>query len=240
MIALPFQPVIFRALLTICAVCAFFTGGYDRRVKDNIETLDYLQKLATSQGLSHMTLSYAAQKYEPPVSAPPAERLQSASVIFLPSVPGPLLHTLLLAPSTRALLYTPEQEHFGIVPLEAMVCGVPVLAVNSGGPMESVVDAGASPDGLSAPDGTGLLRHPSAPIWGIAIETLLDLSEEDRTRLAHEAKDRVEKMFSLEAMSEALENAMYETDKKGPVSSDEGLLQWGSTIGVSVSRSSLT
>ena len=36
------------------------------------------------------------------------------------------------------LLYTPAGEHFGIVPLEAMYCGTPVLAVNSGGPLETV------------------------------------------------------------------------------------------------------
>ncbi len=38
-----------------------------------------------------------------------------------------------------ALLYTPDREHFGIVPLEAMSIGLPVIAVNSGGPTESVL-----------------------------------------------------------------------------------------------------
>jgi alpha-1,3/alpha-1,6-mannosyltransferase len=37
-----------------------------------------------------------------------------------------------------AVLYTPENEHFGIVPCEAMYCNVPVLADNSGGPVESI------------------------------------------------------------------------------------------------------
>jgi hypothetical protein len=31
-------------------------------------------------------------------------------------------------------------EHFGIVPIEAMFCGLPVVAVNDGGPTETVVD----------------------------------------------------------------------------------------------------
>ncbi|CAN0499507.1 unnamed protein product, partial [Scytosiphon promiscuus] len=30
------------------------------------------------------------------------------------------------------VLYTPSHEHFGIVPVEAMCCGAPVVAVNSG------------------------------------------------------------------------------------------------------------
>ena len=37
-----------------------------------------------------------------------------------------------------AVLYTPSNEHFGIVPLEAMAAGRPVIACNSGGPRESV------------------------------------------------------------------------------------------------------
>ena len=36
------------------------------------------------------------------------------------------------------LLYTPMEEHFGIVPLEAMSVGTPVIAVDSGGPKETV------------------------------------------------------------------------------------------------------
>ena len=43
-----------------------------------------------------------------------------------------------LLTNTSILLYTPAGEHFGIVPLEAMYCGTPVLAVNSGGPLETI------------------------------------------------------------------------------------------------------
>lgn len=41
--------------------------------------------------------------------------------------------------ASTAVLYTPEGEHFGIVPLEAMACCRPVVAVASGGPLETVV-----------------------------------------------------------------------------------------------------
>uniref|UniRef100_A0A183GJX2 Glycos_transf_1 domain-containing protein n=1 Tax=Heligmosomoides polygyrus TaxID=6339 RepID=A0A183GJX2_HELPZ len=40
--------------------------------------------------------------------------------------------------NSRAVLYTPHNEHFGIVPVEAMYLGTPVIAVNSGGPKESI------------------------------------------------------------------------------------------------------
>ena len=38
------------------------------------------------------------------------------------------------------MLYTPPREHFGIVPLEAMLAKTPVLAINFGGPLETVVN----------------------------------------------------------------------------------------------------
>lgn len=41
---------------------------------------------------------------------------------------------------SHALLYTPTREHFGIVPCEAMALGTPVIACNSGGPLETVVN----------------------------------------------------------------------------------------------------
>jgi len=42
--------------------------------------------------------------------------------------------------TSTALLFTPPSEDWGIVPLEAMASGTPVLAVAASGPTESVVD----------------------------------------------------------------------------------------------------
>lgn len=58
--------------------------------------------------------------------------------MFLPSISSEEKADLLAR--CLCVLYTPEDEHFGIVPLEAMVAGKPVLACNSGGPVESIVD----------------------------------------------------------------------------------------------------
>lgn len=51
----------------------------------------------------------------------------------------------------RALIF-PGEEDFGIVPVEAMACGRPVIAYNAGGAKETVVDGK-----------TGILFEPQAP-----------------------------------------------------------------------------
>ena len=86
-------------------------GGYDGRLTENVDYHQELKQLAASLGLSdHVT--------------------------FLRS-PDDDMKTCLLR-QTDALLYTPDWEHFGIVPLEAMYCELPVVAVNSGGPLGTV------------------------------------------------------------------------------------------------------
>lgn len=61
----------------------------------------------------------------------------SDSVLFLPSINNHQKQVLLH--HSLCVLYTPNEEHFGIVPLEAMQYHKPVVACNSGGPKETVI-----------------------------------------------------------------------------------------------------
>ena len=117
---------------------------------------------------------------------------------------------LLTAPSTLALLYTPANEHFGIGPVEGMVCGLPVLACDSGGPTESVVDSPAA-------ERTGWLRRPDPQIWADALEEIVGMSADERTQLAARAKRRARERFGMEAMARDLDRALQETVNMGPV-----------------------
>lgn len=86
-------------------------GGYDRANRENIDYYDELNDLVKRLRLT-------------------------AHVTLLRSISGELKRQLIAR--ARAIIYTPDNEHFGIVPLEAMYARRPVIAVNSGGPRETI------------------------------------------------------------------------------------------------------
>lgn len=90
-----------------------FAGGFDERIRDDVEHLKELKREACTLGVQ-------------------------SDVSFLPCVSAEQKAKLLS--DCLCVLYTPENEHFGIVPLEAMAAGKPVLACKSGGPVESIID----------------------------------------------------------------------------------------------------
>jgi glycosyltransferase involved in cell wall biosynthesis len=68
-----------------------------------------------------------------------------------------------LCASAYCILYTPFNEDWGLVPLEAMAMGKPVIAVNRGGPLETVRHTE-----------TGFLVEPTASAFAAAMELLAD------------------------------------------------------------------
>jgi alpha-1,3/alpha-1,6-mannosyltransferase len=207
------------------------SGGYDPRLVDNVVTLVALQELAASLSLSHYTYSASAPAAHlggPKISSssPPP----NTQVLFVTNLSHSQKLHLLRSTSTKALLYTPENEHLGIVPLEAMACGLPVLACNRGGPVETVLDTGlpepATQDTNSAIlVGTGLLRQPDPDDWAEAMQALLSLSPPARQLMSTAGKKRVSEMFSLQAMSTRLEKALKEaTESKERIWQEEHFL----------------
>uniref|UniRef100_A0A0A9YLX1 Alpha-1,3/1,6-mannosyltransferase ALG2 n=1 Tax=Lygus hesperus TaxID=30085 RepID=A0A0A9YLX1_LYGHE len=90
----------------------YVVGGFDPRVDENVEYFDELNLLVESLGLEGKV-----QFFKSPSDAEKTNLLRQSD----------------------CLVYTPPNEHFGIVPLEAMYVGKPVVACNSGGPTETVV-----------------------------------------------------------------------------------------------------
>lgn len=140
-------------------------GGYDDRVTENVQHYTELKDLAEQIHLE-------------------------GCVTFLRSPSDSLKVSLLRA--SAGVLYTPSREHFGIVPVEAMYCSCPVIAVNSGGPLESVAD------GV-----TGFLCEPTAEAFSAAMERLVR-EPNLRRDMGQAGRTRVQDKFSLEAFSDQL------------------------------------
>ena len=141
-------------------------GGYDPDLPENVEHARELEELAARLGV--------------------ADRVTQRR-----SVSGDEKARLLAR--CACLLYTPENEHFGIVPLEAMHARTPVVAVDSGGPRESVVD------GV-----TGRLLAPDPQIWARAVADLLG-DAAGRRAMGERGRERVRELFSLDAFADRLE-----------------------------------
>nr|XP_009674773.1 PREDICTED: alpha-1,3/1,6-mannosyltransferase ALG2 [Struthio camelus australis] len=140
-------------------------GGYDKRVLENVEHYEELRSITTELSISDKVTFLRSFSDEQKIS------LLSNSV---------------------CVLYTPSEEHFGIVPLEAMYMRCPVIAVNSGGPLESILN-----------NVTGFLCDPLPTQFSEAMEKFVrDPLLKDTMGAAGRA--RVMEKFSSEAFSEQL------------------------------------
>ena len=180
-------------------------GGHDPRNAENIAYSTELSKLSSSLNLTHITLS-------PPFSTAPT---QSLDVLFLHNIPGWLKSHLL---STSILLvYSPTNEHFGIVPLEAQLHSTPVLATPTGGPLETIED-----------NLTGFLRP--AEQWTSVLESVL--LKGVNPKMGIRGRERVVAEFSKEAMAGRLEIECVDVvERTGGVGQGRWLLKWDLWVG---------
>lgn len=161
-------------------------GGYDPRNAENMSYHNELVALADSFGLLNATA-----KTVPTALAIP----DTIEVLFLLSVPNAFKETLLS--NAKLLVYTPKNEHFGIVPVEAMKYGVPVLASNTGGPLETIIEKE-----------TGWLRDVDKPErWtGIMEKVLGGLDEAKLKDMGKCGRKRVWCHFTRGSMSRDLDS----------------------------------
>ncbi|KAK9124737.1 hypothetical protein Sjap_014339 [Stephania japonica] len=126
----------------LAKVSLVIAGGFDKRLRDNVEHLEELKSVAEKEGVSDR-INYIT-------SCSTAERNKLLSQ-FKP-------------------MY---DEHFGIVPLEAMAAHKPVIACNSGGPVET------KKDGV-----TGFLCEPNAQEFSsaMAMAKLVEYAQEFSSR----------------------------------------------------------
>jgi alpha-1,3/alpha-1,6-mannosyltransferase len=177
-------------------------GGYDAMIHENVRTHKSLQELADSLQLSHAT-------FKPQDTTLTDMSTDDVDVLFLLSVPQELKGRLLR--SASILIYTPTNEHFGIVPLEAMLAGVPVLATNTGGPLETIYDGR-----------TGWLRSPNKPeLWTeVMRKPLIPSSADGLKKMGQSGRDRVLAEFSQTKMTQLFDheiNRVVASDENRPV-----------------------
>lgn len=157
-------------------------GGFDLRVVENVGHYVELAELAD-------TLTIAAK----------------VTMLRSPSDAGKLW----LLKRCAALLYTPSNEHFGIVPIESMYMQRPVIACNSGGPTETVVNGE-----------TGYLCEANEIEFGQAMARLS--SDQALVKdLGQRGRSRVQQHFSFEAFTNQLDKLVEDTIKVGQATSDE-------------------
>ncbi|XP_065657525.1 alpha-1,3/1,6-mannosyltransferase ALG2 isoform X2 [Hydra vulgaris] len=151
-------------------------GGYDERVTENKEHYLELRELAVSSGVSE-------------------------NITFVCSITDE--QKVALLQTATCLIYTPSNEHFGIVPIEAMYMKCPVIACNSGGPKETVLHKV-----------TGYLCEPKPEHFANSLMTFIN-GDKITTTMGENGYDRVIKNFSFDAFTSKLDSLIKElSDKK--------------------------
>jgi alpha-1,3/alpha-1,6-mannosyltransferase len=148
-----------------CYIHLALAGGYDERVVENKEHYIELRTLVEKLGVGDNVTFVRS---------------------FTDSQKISLLHR------SRAMVYTPSNEHFGICPLEGMYMQLPVIAANSGGPLETVLDGK-----------TGFLCEPTPEAFSHAMGKVYRAQEEAHG-LGKAGKKHVIQNFSFAAFTRKL------------------------------------
>jgi alpha-1,3/alpha-1,6-mannosyltransferase len=161
---------------TFARIRLVIAGGYDGGLRESALALDELKSRAAELGL--------------------LDRIQ-----FVESPTESTIRDLLA--QCRCVIYTPDDEHFGLVPLEAMAAGRPVIAAHSGGPLETIRDGE-----------TGLLCDGTPDAFANAIASLL-LHPEVSELMGRAGRSRVAEHFSRHSFNKRLTEIVEELATPG-------------------------
>jgi glycosyltransferase involved in cell wall biosynthesis len=117
--------------------------------------------------------------------------------------------------SADAVVCVPWYEPFGIVPLEAMACGIPVVASAVGGLTDTVVDRG-----------TGWLVPPRDPVVLAGALRALLADPAQRAAMGAAGRDRVEQWYTwprVAAQTEAVYQGLRPNTGPGTLTADGSL-----------------
>ncbi|KNC34807.1 hypothetical protein FF38_13529, partial [Lucilia cuprina] len=135
---------------------------------------------------------------------------EATRVLFLPSVDSQLKNYLLK--NAALLAYTPTNEHFGIVPLEGMLYETPVLATNTGGCLETIVD-----------NETGWLRSADITEWYEVLMKVLKMSKQELHEMGVKGRSRVCSNFNMDNLKSDLSRLSLKTIETERKAKDEAV-----------------
>ncbi|PFH35029.1 glycosyltransferase, group 1 family protein [Besnoitia besnoiti] len=154
-------------------------GGFDGRLRECVEIYGDLVRLGREQ----LNFEVLTDTQAPSSSRETAQKTQ---LLLLKNISDETRQCLMAA--CLCVIYTPHEEHFGMVPCEAMALGCPVIASDSGGPRESVLHGE-----------TGFLCEHDAQSFGDALLRIVRMQRE--TAEAYEDMRRAGRRHAKEKFS---------------------------------------
>lgn len=212
-------------------------GGYDPLNVENVEYFAELRTLADAILNRHnlpQSIVCSPSKSSSVVDDILLDgKANGPCIIFLPSISDAKRTTLLSTASVWC--YTPHREHFGIVPLEAMDAGVPVVAIRSGGPMETIVDGVTGYLVDFSPDDARVLPRDNPTVLGFAnaIDKLLSYPSAAKA-MGQRGRERVDEEFGMETFRRQWWEMLSEAQERGSRRHRRGCTSYPSLIWSSV------
>eukprot|EP00986_Skeletonema_menzelii_P013505 scaffold7923_cov154-Skeletonema_menzelii.AAC.12 len=189
-------------------------GGYDPMNVENVEHLSELRTLADIILARHnLPPSKVYSPSSDQDSSTSAMTQGNASIEFYLSISNTKRKQLLS--SACLWCYTPHREHFGIVPLESMDAAVPVVAIRSGGPMETIVDGVTGVLVDYEPIVVGQEKE-SATVCGFADAIAKLISHpQQAAEMGQRGKERVHEIFGMETFRKQWWELLEEAQSRG-------------------------